>query len=87
MAPGTRIFIAAIPVATLVGLLSVCIAIFGPDSILGPSQVALLAAYGVCVALSMLVNRTPWKTFESAIAGNFGEVASAVIGWKIIRNK
>ena len=74
-----RSLLAFVPMAVLIGLLGMDIAIFGSDSILGPSQVALLVAAGVCVALSMWLYKTPWKEFEKAIAGNVGEVASAIL--------
>lgn len=74
-----RTLIALIPLAVLVALLALDIAIFGADSILGASQVVLLIAAGVCLALSLWLYRTPWKEFEKAIASNFGEVAPAIL--------
>ena len=40
---------------------------------------ALLVAAGVCVWLSMWLYKTPWKDFEEAIAGNVGDVATAIL--------
>ena len=82
--PGTitasgRTLIALVPLTVLVLLLALDIAIFGADSILGASQVSLLAASGVCVALSGWLYRIPWKDFEKAIAHNLGEVAPAIV--------
>ncbi|MBR5724063.1 MAG: sodium:proton antiporter [Bacteroidales bacterium] len=74
-----RRILALVPVGVLVALLSLDIAIFGADSILGASQVSLLAAAGVCVLLSMWLYKTPWKTFERAIVSNVGEVAGAIL--------
>ena len=74
-----RTLIALIPLAVLVALLALDIAIFGADSILGASQVVLLIASGVCIGLSFWLYRTPWKEFEQAIASNFGEVAPAIL--------
>ena len=74
-----RTLIALIPLAVLIALLALDIAIFGADSILGASQVVLLVASGICVALSMWLYKTPWKEFEKAIAANFGDVAPAVL--------
>lgn len=75
----TRRLIAVVPIVVLVALLALDIAIFGSDSILGPSQVALISAAGVCVLLSTLLYKTPWKAFEKAIGGNVGEVAGAIL--------
>ena len=74
-----RTLIALIPLGVLMGLLALDISVFGADSILGASQVALLAASGVCVALSSWLYKTPWKDFEKAVGGNFGEISSAIL--------
>lgn len=70
---------ALVPVVVLVGLLALNISIFGADAILGASQVALLCAAGVCVLLSTLLYKTPWKTFEKSIGDHVGELASAIL--------
>ena len=77
--PLQRILLAPIPLAVLVGLLAIDIAIFGADSILGASQVVLLVASGICVWLAMWLYDTPWKDFEAAIARNFGDIAPSVL--------
>ena len=55
------------PIIVLVILLSLNIGIFGSDSILGASQVALLFSAGICVWLAMWLFKKPWKEFEEAI--------------------
>ncbi len=72
-------FIALIPIAVLILLLAADIVLFGADSILGASQVALLAAGGVCIALAVWLYKTPWKTFEMAISQHVGDVAMAIL--------
>ncbi len=74
-----RTLISLIPVFVLVVLLAFDISIFGSDSILGASQVALLFAAGVCVCLAMWLFKTPWKAFEEAIKHNVGEVTTAIV--------
>ena len=74
-----RILVALVPVAVLVALLALDISVFGVDSILGASQVALLVAGGVCIALSALLYKTPWKRFEEAVKGHVGDVAGAIL--------
>lgn len=74
-----RTWIALIPLVVLMALLAVNIAVFGADSILGVSQVVLLVASGVCVVLSILLYKTPWKEFEKAISSNFSDVAQAIL--------
>ena len=77
--PAHRTLLALIPLAVLVVLLALDISIFGADSILGASQVALLAAAGVCIWLSMWLYKTPWKEFEKAIIAHVGDVAPAIV--------
>ncbi|MBQ1636421.1 MAG: hypothetical protein II102_07465, partial [Bacteroidales bacterium] len=74
-----RTLIALIPLGVLIVLLVLNISVFGADSILGPSQVVLLVASGVCIGLSMWLYKTPWKEFEKAISGNVGDVAGAIL--------
>ena len=74
-----RTLISLIPIILLVVLLAFDISIFGSDSILGASQVALLFAAGVCVCLSMWLFKTPWKAFEEAIKSNIGDVTTAIV--------
>ena len=68
-----------IPVLVLITLLAVNIGMYGSDSILGASQVALLASAGVCVLLASTFFKTPWKAFEKAIGSNFADVAGATL--------
>ena len=79
MKQSARTLISLIPVLVLITLLAVNIAIFGSDAILGASQVALLASAGVCVLLSTLAFRTPWKEFEASIRNNVADVAGAIL--------
>ena len=74
-----RTLISLIPILVLVALLAFDISIFGSDSILGASQVALLASAGICVWLAMWRFKTPWKFFEEALRKNVGEVAVAIV--------
>lgn len=74
-----RTLIALIPLGVLIFLLALDIYIFGADSILGASQVALLVSAGVSIALSIWLYKTPWNAFEEAIKGNIGEVSNAIL--------
>ena len=74
-----RILISLVPITVLVVFLALDISIFGSDSILGPSQVALIAASAVCVFFASWIFKTPWKDFEDAIKGNISDVASALV--------
>ena len=74
-----RRILALIPLSVLIVLLALDISVFGADSILGASQVTLLVAAGVCIAISAWAYKIPWKTFEKAIAGNISDVSTAIL--------
>ena len=73
-----RTLLALVPLAVLILLLSLDISIFGADSILGASQVALLTGAGVCIGLAMWLYKIPWKQFEQAISAHIGDVSTAI---------
>jgi len=70
---------ALIPLSILVVSLFFTVRFFGSDSLEGGSQVALLFAAAVTVALSMFLYKMPWQEFEEAIAQNTKSIASAII--------
>ena len=74
-----RTLVALIPLLALVVLLATDISIFGADSILGASQVALLVAAGLAAGLGMLLYKIPWSRFEKEMASNVGGITSAVV--------
>ncbi len=71
--------IATIPLVVLIGLLAVVIALFGSDSLSGGSQVSLLIGSAVCVFISMVFYREPWKAFEQQIEKTVGGVAVTIL--------
>ena len=71
--------VAAIPLVVLIGLLAVVIALFGSDSLSGGSQVSLLAAMAVCVFISIVFYKEPWKSFEQQIEKTVGGVAIMIL--------
>ena len=74
-----RTLLALVPLGVLILLLALDISIFGADSILGASQVALLTSAGVCICLSMWLYKIPWKQFEAAISAHIGDVTTAIL--------
>ena len=71
-------WIALIPFAVLVGLLVLVIRFFGADALDGGSQVSLLIASAVCIAIAMLVYKVSWKTLDEAIMDNVRSLGSAI---------
>ena len=63
----------------LIGLLAVVITLFGSDSLSGGSQVALLMGLAVCVFISMVFYRVPWKAFEQQMMKTIGGISITVL--------
>ena len=72
-------FVSLIPFVFLIAILVVVIKVFGADALPGGSQVALLMASGVVVAISMIFYKIPWKDFEEGIIDNIRAVGSAIL--------
>jgi NhaC family Na+:H+ antiporter len=53
--------------------------VFGADALAGGSQVALLFASGVVVAISMIFYKIPWKEFEEGIVDNIKAVGTSIL--------
>lgn len=68
-----------VPIAVLVALLFTVIRVFGSDSLAGGSQVSLLAASAVCVAIAMLGCGVGWQRIEDAVSKNIHSVGPAII--------
>ena len=71
--------VSLIPFVFLIAVLVVVIKVFGADALSGGSQVALLMASGVVVAISMIFYKIPWKDFEEGIVDNIRAVGSAIL--------
>lgn len=71
--------ISLVPFIFLIVILVIVIKIFGADALSGGSQVALLMASGVVVAISMIFYKIPWKDFEEGIVDNIKAVGSAIL--------
>lgn len=72
-------WVSLIPFIVLIAVLVVVIKVFGADALDGGSQVSLLFATGVTVAISMIFYRVPWKEFEEGITDNMKSVGTAVL--------
>lgn len=72
-------FVSLIPFVVLVAALALVIYVFGSDALSGASQVALMFAAGVTVALSMFIYRIPWKVFEESMLDNITAVGTSII--------
>lgn len=66
--------IACIPLVVLIGLLAIAITLFGSDSLSGGSQIALLMGMAVCIFISMVFYRVPWRSFEIQMTKTMGGI-------------
>lgn len=71
--------VSLIPFVVLAAVLAAVIRIFGADALSGASQVSLLLASAVTVAISMAVYRVPWQKLEDCILDNIRSVGSAIL--------
>lgn len=72
-------WVSLIPFVALTAVLFLVIKVFGADALDGASQVSLLFAAGVAIAISMIFYRVPWKDFEEGILENIRSVGSAIL--------
>lgn len=72
-------WLSLIPFATLIAAMFCVIRVFGADALLGGSQVALIFASGITIAISLFICKYPWKELESAVEENIKNVSSAIL--------
>ena len=70
---------ALIPFAVLLLMLFFVIRYFGSSALEGASQVALLVASAVCVAIAMLVYKVRWHVLETSLVEGVRNVSSAIV--------
>lgn len=71
--------IAAIPLAVLITLIILVVNLFSDDALAGASQVALMIATAICVALSMTIYRIKWNVFEEKIKTTVGDAGVSIL--------
>ena len=73
------IWVSLIPFAVLVALIICIIRLFGSDSLGGPSQVALIIASSVAIAIGLIFYKRQWSEIEDSITANIKGIGSALI--------
>lgn len=71
--------VSLLPLAVLIALIILVVRLFPDDALSGASQVALMAATAVCVALSMLVYKMKWTIFEDMIKKTVGDAGVSIL--------
>ena len=77
-------YVSLIPFIVLLAALVLVIKGFGADALAGGSQVALMFAAGVTVAISMVFYRIPWKDLEDAMVENISSVGTSIVILRLI---
>lgn len=71
--------VSVIPLAVLITLIVLVIHRFPADALSGASQVALMIATAVCVALGMRIYKMRWEIFEEKIKQTVGEAGVSIL--------
>ncbi len=71
--------VSVIPLAVLIALIVLVIHLFPDDALSGASQVALMIATAVCVALGMRIYKMKWEIFEEKIKQTVGEAGVSIL--------
>ncbi len=77
--PSVHPLVAVLPLALLVALIVVVIQLFPDDALGGASQVALMTATAVCIALSMGLYGVRWDVFEERIKQTVGDAGVSIV--------
>lgn len=73
------LWIALVPLAMLVALISVVVSIFGDESLAGASQVALIVSTAVAVCIGLATKAICWQDFEDEIGRKLSSLSSAIM--------
>lgn len=71
--------VSIMPLAVLIALIVLVVRLFPDDALSGASQVALMIATAVCVALSMVVYHVRWEVFENMIKKTVGDAGVSIL--------
>ena len=71
--------VSILPLAVLITLIVLVVRLFPDDALNGASQVALMIASTVCVALAMIVYKMKWTVFEDMIKKTVGDAGVSIL--------
>lgn len=71
--------VAFVPLIVLITMMFVTVHMFGGDSLAGPSQLALLTATGIAMAIATLGCHVPWATIEKQIEQTVGATSVSIL--------
>ena len=68
-----------IPFAALIVLIAICVSTFGTDALEGATQVSLLIASAICVAVGYLMKRVEWESLEQEMTAKISSCMPSII--------
>lgn len=71
--------ISIIPLLVLVALIATVMKMLPDEALSGASQISMMIATAICVALSMAIYRTRWQLFEEHIKKTIGDTSVSIL--------
>ena len=68
-----------IPFVALIALIATCVSVFGTDALDGATQVSLLIASAICVAVGYLMRRVQWEALERQMTDTIASCMPSII--------
>lgn len=72
-------YLSFIPFVALIALIAVCVNTFGTDALDGATQVSLLFASAICVAIGYLMQRVEWERLEREMTEKIASCMPSII--------
>ncbi len=72
-------YLSFIPFVALIALIAVCVNTFGTDALDGATQVSLLFASAICVAIGYLMRRVEWESLEQEMTDKIASCMPSII--------
>lgn len=72
-------YLSFIPFVALIALIAVCVNTFGTDALDGATQVSLLLASAICVAIGYLMQRVEWEALEREMTDKIASCMPSII--------
>ena len=71
--------ISVIPLLVLIALIATVMKMLPDEALSGASQISMMIATAICVALSMAIYRTRWQLFEGRIKQTIGDTSVSIL--------
>lgn len=68
-----------IPLIVLIAMIATVMRVVPDDALSGASQISMMVATAICVALSMSIYKIKWKVFEDSIKKTIGDTSVSIL--------